>query len=361
MWCDETECRLGATLTHDSGGRYPFREAPSLKDARFDQGMALPQPQRLGHRRVVLLDGDRASLESVARTLTPVVFGLEVRSSLGELPAPGEYDLLVANYDHLGDAERAELLTRFAEPAGGCRLLLLSAGRCQDDFRTLFASRALTNLLAKNTELDTEDLIVTVQKILRHDVFGMEKYFIWGVESVSTRLRQSADRTGVLAEAEAYARSLGIPARLCVQFSSVADELITNALYNAPRDQGGQSRFSHLPRSNEVVLGPGEEIEVRFCCDGRRLGISASDPFGSLTPEMLLDYLAKCFKGDQNLVDEKPGGAGLGLFYIFDSVSHLVTNISPGKRTEMIGLIDVRGRYRDFAAGNKSFNIFMGD
>ncbi len=40
-------------------------------------------------------------------------------------------------------------------------------------------------------------------------------------------------------------------------------------------------------------------------------------------------------------VDRKAGGAGLGFFQILDSLSHFVINLEKGKRTEMIGLIDL--------------------
>jgi hypothetical protein len=34
-------------------------------------------------------------------------------------------------------------------------------------------------------------------------------------------------------------------------------------------------------------------------------------------------------------------------------------NISPGERTEIIGLTDVQGTYRNSLERNKSFNIFF--
>ena len=43
----------------------------------------------------------------------------------------------------------------------------------------------------------------------------------------------------------------------------------------------------------------------------------------------------------------------------FDSLNHLVLNIRPGQMTEVIGLIDVRGSYRNFVKRGKSFNIFL--
>lgn len=281
---------------------------------------------------------------------------------LGTLPEDGAVDVLVASYDDSTEEERRILVQAFANGARAkTRLLLVSAGQKHEEFASLFGQRCATNLLAKNGEVDPHDLIVTVQKIVRRDVFGIEKYFVWGVEAVVTRLTRSSEKADLLTKAEAYATNIGVSGRLVTQFCTVADELFTNAIYNAPIDADGRSRWAHMPRKDEVVLAPGEEVVVRFCSDGSRLGISTTDPFGSLTPERLFDYLAKCFRGGVDQIDDKPGGAGLGLYYIFDAVSHMVVNIASGERTEMIGLLDVRGSYKDFARRGKSFNIFTSD
>lgn len=108
-----------------------------------------------------------------------------------------------------------------------------------------------------------------------------------------------------------------------------------------------------------VNLEPHERIEVRFCCDGRRFGLSTTDPFGSLVPDMLQEYLARAMRKGEDQVSESPGGAGLGFYQILGSLSHFVVNIDRGRRTEAIGLIDVSGSYRTFATGGKSFNIFV--
>src|SRR5690606_30874920 len=101
-----------------------------------------------------------------------------------------EYDLVVVNYDNLSEEEQNELIERFSPQAGGnTRLLLISEHHAHEDYVRLFGTRTLTNLLAvNNKEVDVDDLIVTLQKLLRRDVFGLEKYFVWGASSFSTKL-----------------------------------------------------------------------------------------------------------------------------------------------------------------------------
>lgn len=309
----------------------------------------------------LVVHGAGKRLKDAARVLRPVAGRVDHRDALGELPPDGSYDLLLVDYDGLSPDERGHLLEVFSGLRRTTRLLLVSEGACKRDFAQLFGQRSLTNLLARNEEVDPQELIVTAQKLLKRDIFGIEKYFAWGVDLRTLELSRSSEKDQVLREVEAYARELSVHPRLIGQYCTVTDELITNAVFNAPVDANGRPRFLHLARQTDVDLGPGEEIEIKLCSDGRRLGISVADPFGSLTQERLLEYLAKCFRKGEDQIDDKPGGAGLGFYYIFESLTQFVVNISPGRRTEMIGILDVRGSYRDFAVRNRSFNIFVAE
>jgi hypothetical protein len=58
-------------------------------------------------------------------------------------------------------------------------------------------------------------------------------------------------------------------------------------------------------------------------------------------------------------ISEASGGAGLGLFRMFQSLSKFVVNISPGKKTEVVALVDLRVTMKQFRAAAKSFHIFI--
>jgi hypothetical protein len=53
------------------------------------------------------------------------------------------------------------------------------------------------------------------------------------------------------------------------------------------------------------------------------------------------------------------GGAGIGLFRVFQSLSKFIVNIEPKKRTEVIALIDLRVNMKKFRQAPKSFHIFI--
>lgn len=311
-------------------------------------------------KSIAFLSGDADELDELVKGLRRVIGDVTVIRSMdevGKLPAPS---LVAVHYDTQVAAERARLAQDFSAENQGPTLLLLSEKRARHDFASLFGTRALSNMLVVNGDaVNDNDLLVTVQKLRFGDIFGMDKYFAAGVTLHKLRVTTTAEKNWALNTVTEYVGVLGIPNRLRMLVRSVADEYLTNALYNAPVAADGTRPYSDRPRTQPVALEPGQEIEFRFCYDGQRFGVSASDPFGSLEPRQVQDYLAKGFRAGRDQVSEGTGGAGLGFFQILHSLSHFVINLEKGKRTEMIGLIDISGGYRSFTEAGKSFNIFV--
>ncbi|MBI1947884.1 MAG: hypothetical protein HYS27_19495 [Deltaproteobacteria bacterium] len=308
--------------------------------------------------RALIVDRDETHARAVTEVLARAVHEVESVTELARVPA-GEFDLVVASFDGLGLEGTAALLQRFRELRSRGRVLLFIGAVDRGALAGLFGEHGLSNVLARSGDLDAADLLVTVQKILRGDVFGIDKYFPATARTHRMEVRASTERDGLLEATRAFALAAGAQGRFADLLCNACDEMLTNALYNAPVDRDGKPRYAHLSRVNPVTLEPTETVVVTLASDGQEMGISVVDPFGSLKVPTITQYLAKCLRRGSDLVDEKEGGAGLGLYYVFEAVSHFVVNLQAGARTEMIGIVDVRGRYKDFVQRAKSFNVFV--
>lgn len=302
----------------------------------------------------------RTVLRVLAATRSEVV-EVESLASAAKRLAEGTFQLAVLDHESCGQAPAS-----FLEDAG-LRLspltrILLLAGRLDDRLLAeLLAGGQLTHLVARTDPLDTGELLVTCEKILRGDIFGMEKYLGWGIEPEAALIRCSDDREHVLERLRRYLDGLCLPSRFAELACSVADELLMNAVYNAPVDGQGKRLYAQRSRSEPVVLGAGQEAIFRYACDGRLLALSMRDPFGSLERDVVFAHLARGLQRGSDQISAKAGGAGLGFYYIFSSVSHFVINLAPGRATEMIGLLDVSGPFKAFAARPRSINFFFGE
>ncbi len=138
-----------------------------------------------------------------------------------------------------------------------------------------------------------------------------------------------------------------VPVPLARRVRVVALELMTNALYDAPRDPAGQPLFAHLSRTVPVSLPAGQEVrsELSFSEDQSLAELSVCDAYGSLDPELLIERFVRA-KTPDRAVAETSGGAGLGLFFVLDAVDSLVVRIEPGRRTELWARLVFRQRDR---------------
>ena len=99
----------------------------------------------------------------------------------------------------------------------------------------------------------------TVEKILRRDLFGLEKYMSgFGVALHSCTVHRADQRDELVEVICNYLAEIGCNRRVATQLATLADELVTNAIYNAPRDGSGRPLYAGTSRREKVQLKPGE-------------------------------------------------------------------------------------------------------
>lgn len=222
----------------------------------------------------------------------------------------------------------------------------------------LLGDERVESILAHEDRLDDGEFIASATKSLGHDVFGLYKYFPWGVTIFSMTVKNYEDKTEAIGIVMQYAEASGMRGSVRERIQLVCDELMMNALYHAPVDEKGRERYRDKPRKELARLTEVDPIHVQYGCSGRYFGISVRDEFGSLTRTKILDYLTRVSQGVGANIESKTTGAGLGIVSVAQSVSKLVFNIIPGVCTEVIALFDTdlmsRGK-----VGARSVHLFM--
>jgi hypothetical protein len=231
---------------------------------------------------------------------------------------------------------QGEAFLAAAKAAGAeAAMTLLGESACRE-LPHVLALGAVTNLLVHPMPVLAEELTITVQKLVRGDLFGAEKYLLWGTALRSHTMTRASQRNHLVAQLADDIRSSGQSARVASMAMLVADELLSNAVHNAPVDARGQRPRRDTPRDIEIELDDKHAVRLRWGCDARYLAVEVTDQFGSLDRDTVLRALAK------NEVRDEGTGAGMGISLGYRSCDHMVFNLSPGKRTEVIALIDVR-------------------
>lgn len=206
------------------------------------------------------------------------------------------------------------------------------------------------HVVAQPMPLLGEELLATVQKLVRADVFGLEKYMAWGAEVRSYSLGDARDREAAVAELARDVVAVGLPERIGSVASVIADELIANAIYAAPTDGQGARPHAQDSRDQARALIGRDAVTVRWATDARYLAIEVRDQWGSLDLEDVSRQLAA---GGTQVSD----GGGMGLPLAYACSNQLVIDVEPNTRTEVIALLDTRYKPTELAR-SASFHAF---
>jgi hypothetical protein len=249
---------------------------------------------------------------------------------------------------------------------GRVPLVALVAGDRRAALLELFCQRGIMNFCTPRPDdsgngfFDAAELVATCEKILRRQSFGLDKYMAgFGIELSHQVIVHAEERDLSIERLTAVVRALGGGRRLVEAVALVADELITNAVYNAPRAADGTPRYAHISRRDKVALEPTEYVRLDYGSDGRVFGIAVTDSFGGLGQETMRAGMQRCLVADDQ-IEQKAGGAGLGLYTALGHVNQLVVNVEPGIRTEVIALWDLERRGRGASTAG-SLHLFTSD
>lgn len=209
------------------------------------------------------------------------------------------------------------------------------------------------HVVAHQMPILAEELLATVQKLMRGQVFGLEKYMAWGAEVRAYTLSDARDRDDVVGSLARDVVAVGLPERVGSLVSVIADELLANALYVAPVDATGTRIRSAEQRDRSRVLAGRDVVTVRWATDARYLAIEVRDKWGSIDLPAIPPRLAA--GGKQATSSE--GGMGLPLAYA--CCNQFVIGCAPSTLTEVVALLDVR--YKPTELGRTaSFHTFVG-
>ncbi len=203
---------------------------------------------------------------------------------------------------------------------------------------------------------EPEDFIITVTKLLHGQVFGLQKYFPWGVTLYNMEISSYEEKARALDVLNAYAELAGARGPVRDRMALVAEELIMNALYHAPVDDAGVRLYEQMPRKELARMTFSRKVKITCASNGQHFALAVADSYGSLEKDTVVKFLAK---GTQKALEpeQRESGAGLGLVTGLKNASKLVFNLAPGIGTEVIALFDLdllaKGR-----AGVRSVHVF---
>lgn len=291
-------------------------------------------------KRVLLADSNKKQQVMAKMALGGTGVKLDIVSSNEEATAKltTSYDIVFVEPAMLDLA--AQLVARNPQT----KIVLMTSEYLPTYLPTLMQLSFMPDIISRSDEDRTftiKNIGTTVAKLASEDLFGLEKYLAWGVEVREHAVTNSKQRPDLIGAMDTYFESLGIRKSNRERMATVVEELLMNAIYDAPVDDSGRSLFNHLPRSVQVNLAPEQYGRYRYATDGMLLAVSVEDPFGALSGSTILKYLESCYGEGVGEMNKQKGGAGRGLHQIVENADLVVFNLQPKRRTEVIALFNV--------------------
>lgn len=239
-----------------------------------------------------------------------------------------------------------------------CRCVAVIPESLEEYFSELLPRAYPNNFLADNRPIDVQELVVTIRKLISNQIFGIDKYDVHPEETV--KLHSSSEKYPVIERVRSFFLKHNISERIVRNMELILNELLMNAMFDAPMAANGSRPYAHLDRSVDFDFKAGEGPSLSYGVGKSYFGVSVSDPFGKLNKETFFSYVNRCFS-ERSILEGRGTGAGMGLFLVFKSLDKMIINVEADRQTEVIALIEHGTTLGELKKRQHSFHYFQID
>jgi hypothetical protein len=289
----------------------------------------------LSKRRVLAISSDLDQLRRIVVTLERAGAGVDAVRSADAIAAeviPHRYVFFSAR-----DGDVAALDTLVPKLRERAHVTVVTPRAALPDLTSYLRDDRINHVVVGD-ELE-QGVFVTAQKLLTGDIFGIEKYLPAGTPVHYARLRDFAGRGRAIDTVLMYAEDARMRRQVRTAIGSVCEELLMNALYDAPVDALGRPMFADIdPHDRKDSRSP-RPVSIRYAATEYAFAVAVRDRFGRLAKNTILSYIEKCIQSPTQ-IDRKTYGAGLGLYLVANAAATYVVNVAYGIATEVVCTFD---------------------
>ena len=178
--------------------------------------------------------------------------------------------------------------------------------------------------------------------------FGLQTLLDPSAKIQVVKLVNSTQKQSAVDAVRSFLLAAKFQNRMASVIGNAVDELLMNAMFDAPIDEFGRQTYKLTPRSTALKLEGPSSVEMHVGFDGKYVGICVIDLFGSLDKGALLDHISKVYSKDEYKVKASQAGAGLGLSTVYRSGGSFFFVSESRARTEVTVFFKHTYSYREF-------------
>jgi len=291
----------------------------------------------LSKRRVLAISPDLDQLRRIVATLERAGAEVDAVRSPSAIAAdviPHRYIFYAATEGNI-EALQATLVPKLRERA---HVAIITPKAALADLTKYLHDNRINHVIVGDEDLE-HGVFVTAQKLLTGDIFGIEKYLPQGTPVHYARLRDFEGRGKAIQTVLDFAEESKIRRQVRSAIGQVCEELLMNALYDAPVDADGKAIFAEVDPHDRTKTRAPRPVSILYVATEDIFAIAVRDRFGRLAKNTILAYIDKCLHSP-NQIDRKTYGAGLGLYLVANAAASYIVNVAYGIATEVICTFD---------------------
>jgi hypothetical protein len=188
---------------------------------------------------------------------------------------------------------------------------------------------ALANFMLEHPRNFIRDPIASILGQLQTGSEAEEKW-----EKFHEEIKSPLEKCEAIEKLQTFAKRFKNPSSVVYDIALVGDELISNALYNAPYVDPGNTRSGPDRNPQNIAVDPKKRPEIFAGCDGSRIVVGVRDHYGMLNTTQFIERIRACYeKNPRDNISYKEGGAGIGSFMIFESCASMYVAVETGTAT----------------------------
>jgi hypothetical protein len=256
------------------------------------------------------------------------------------------------------DSFDGDLVAEQIRARPGMRGVLWTAEPLRRSLRYVVETQAIDNVVGRR---DFEspprawEITMLARRLQGVPTPPLSAYLDWGFSAQDIEVRGSRDRDAATGKIHDFVAALGVPRRVAEMFAELGEELLMNAMYDAPVDAAGRPKYA-ADRKASIDLPAHERPALRIATDGTRLALQIRDPFGRLERRHVFEGLARGLASGEQ--DRSGGGAGLGMMVCHNASSALFFDVLPNRHTEVTALFELDTNLREFRTSAKSLHFW---
>ena len=176
-------------------------------------------------------------------------------------------------------------------------------------------------------------------------------------------LKKRADKNTVVDALSQSLKDKNVNGRVAELVAEAADELLMNAIFNAPMDKKGVPYRREIPRGSDFDLNSKEAVKMEFGSFANYFTVCVTDQFGTLQRKTLSASIKMNYKANEYTISKEvhTHAGGLGIYDMYKKGLSFAYVVKPGIETQAWLFIPLASTYKEFKSAFQFFSFLVPD